>query len=700
MDSENETRGVDSEVPTEEEKLNVDIDQDTNKVCLDVKNVDSDKEPIEDSVATGSEEKLLENNDKNLSNVDNVQEQCSEEEPTKESQTCVESVNVDSHSDVVEPMQIDTVEQMEQENLSKAQNEEDDSVSISKDIDGISDMESQDPLDQTEKKNDVESITNVDDVCLSDDAVDESGTNANNLDDNSVETENKNDEAPEIVNSPEVMDISNTNKDNDKEIDNDTEKCNATENERDDKSPVNSDSGEKESTLGKSSHEQVNTEFVQIISQEKQDDSQIENHSIMDAEDPFGGDNLITENDEQSENDAIAKSKANFEEGENETISNEEKTKSSDENSSVKDVEVNIVSEVVKESEKTEEKELEENSESKTITDNEEKDKADDKEGEKEKIDTEPSILPGQDDELCIIPDSMKEVEDNEKVTDTPKEVEQTEKILEDNAQSNEKSKATSTTEAKEKSPVNENSESETVVRKELPKVQTVTKVTQSITDVIDIEDDLEKVVEVEEIQSTETCKQCNQVKVCKIKVKVGTDLFSVCSKACKSAFKSANNKAMDIPSDGVNSKREKRCASCLLIIESNDERCLSWETMEFCNEECLGKFQTKYGSYCRNCNGSVQPVSLGKYCVRFGYDVRQFCCSVCLEEFKKGLKVCTYCQKDISAGTEGFLAPVGDKGQFKDFCTQDCMEKYSRMSSTEPPIAEKKACSVCQEVN
>lgn len=78
------------------------------------------------------------------------------------------------------------------------------------------------------------------------------------------------------------------------------------------------------------------------------------------------------------------------------------------------------------------------------------------------------------------------------------------------------------------------------------------------------------------------------------------------------------------------------------------------------------GKYQTALGSHCANCKGSVQPVSLGKYCVRFGYDIKQFCCSTCLEEFKKGLKVCSYCQKDISSGVEGFLAPVGDKGQFK----------------------------------
>ncbi|CAG2065910.1 unnamed protein product, partial [Timema podura] len=106
-------------------------------------------------------------------------------------------------------------------------------------------------------------------------------------------------------------------------------------------------------------------------------------------------------------------------------------------------------------------------------------------------------------------------------------------------------------------------------------------------------------------------------------------------------------------------------------------------------------KFQTQLGSHCANCKGSVQPTSLGKYCVRFGYDIKQFCCSTCLEEFKKGLKVCSYCQKDISK-SDGFLAPVGDKGQFKDFCTQACMEKYDQMSNNLPPPVSTAQCAVC----
>lgn len=136
-------------------------------------------------------------------------------------------------------------------------------------------------------------------------------------------------------------------------------------------------------------------------------------------------------------------------------------------------------------------------------------------------------------------------------------------------------------------------------------------------------------------------------------------------------------------------------CMQCTNIIK-NDDKNLTWETMDFCNEGCLGKYQNKIGHRCANCKSSVPHTSLGKYCVRFGYDIRQFCNSGCLEEFKKGLKICCYCQRDISAGHQGFLAPVGDKGQFKDFCTQVCMEKFDQMSKNPVPQPVWAKCAVC----
>ncbi|CAK1545626.1 unnamed protein product [Leptosia nina] len=153
---------------------------------------------------------------------------------------------------------------------------------------------------------------------------------------------------------------------------------------------------------------------------------------------------------------------------------------------------------------------------------------------------------------------------------------------------------------------------------------------------------------------------------------------------------------------DLVQAAREEReqtfirlCAHCYQLA-SSDDKMLTWETMDFCNKVCLGRYQHKNGSKCAYCKSVVALTSLGKYCVRFGYDIRQFCNSRCLEEFKKGLKICCYCQRDISVGHEGFLAPVGDKGQFKDFCTQVCMEKFDQMSKNTKPQPVWAKCAVC----
>ncbi|XP_017876880.1 zinc finger MYM-type protein 3 isoform X2 [Ceratina calcarata] len=472
----------------------------------------------------------------------------------------------------------------------------------------------------------------------------------------------------------------------------------------------------------KNNVEPENTEFVQF-SQEKHGDSQLENQSMDAAEDPFSVDNLSTENVEPMETDFtetdISFSKlCNQADNLQDIVSNKESNFNIVEKDSSKGNEdvhspgaVENVSKDANESPIETEQNENLNREVMESTDKCENDETKKTVNEVTPMDTEEQsdVLPGQDDELCIIPDSMKVIMPGQTEKSTS---ENKESSREDSNKQNESEKTCETKELDTNTNKNlkdPQTESNTVSEGSKKNVENITVATTeketadkssaaaTTTDVIDVDEEV-KNPEVEEIARKEICKQCNEEKSCKIKVKVGYESYNVCSKTCKALFKAANNKAMDIPSDGVNSKKEKRCANCLLIVEPSDERNLSWETMEFCNEECLGKFQTKYGSYCRNCNGSVQAVSLGKYCVRFGYDVRQFCCSTCLEEFKKGLKVCSYCQKDISSSTDGFLAPVGDKGQFKDFCTQDCMEKYSKMSSVEPPSMEKKCCSVCQE--
>ncbi|KOC59310.1 Zinc finger MYM-type protein 3 [Habropoda laboriosa] len=470
--------------------------------------------------------------------------------------------------------------------------------------------------------------------------------------------------------------------------------------------------------------EPENTEFVQF-SQEKHGDAQMENQSI-DAEDPFGGDNLTVESIEPMDTDDLNETDISFSKLCNQAddlqdiVNNRESDFNNDkpdENEGNKNIPIDVLHspDTIQNTDKNSNEnsvdaEHNENLNTEDVTSTEKCDAQKKKTvSDMTSMDTEEeqsNVLPGQDDELCIIPDSMKVIipgqteksnsNNKESLHESSHEHSEVQETCSNNEPKTDANESLQQT-LKESNTLNENSVAEAEAEDVQAEKDSTSTVTTTTADVINIDEE-SKNSEIEEITTKEICKQCNEEKSCKIKVKIGFDAYNVCSKTCKALFKVANNRAMDIPSDGVNSKREKRCANCLLIVEPNDERNLSWETMEFCNEECLGKFQTKYGSYCRNCNGSVQAVSLGKYCVRFGYDVRQFCCSTCLEEFKKGLKVCSYCLKDISSSTEGFLAPVGDKGQFKDFCTQDCMEKYSKMSSVEPPNMETKCCSVCQE--
>uniref|UniRef100_A0A1B6L1W1 TRASH domain-containing protein n=1 Tax=Graphocephala atropunctata TaxID=36148 RepID=A0A1B6L1W1_9HEMI len=219
--------------------------------------------------------------------------------------------------------------------------------------------------------------------------------------------------------------------------------------------------------------------------------------------------------------------------------------------------------------------------------------------------------------------------------------------------------------------------------------------------------------VQTVESKDAEPCFTCKKIGQCKINVLAYGKINTFCNDKCLTIFqdgpcgKIIESKEIVPPPTIVRDLRSeaqvidrtefvRKCSQCTSIVDGEDEKTLSWETMDFCSEGCLGKFQHELGSHCANCKGNVQQASLGKYCVRFGYEVKQFCCSSCLEEFKKGLKVCSFCQKDISSGGEGFLAPVGDKGTFKDFCTQGCMEKYEQMSSNQPPPPQIFPCHVC----
>ncbi|XP_060536825.1 zinc finger MYM-type protein 2 isoform X2 [Cylas formicarius] len=210
-----------------------------------------------------------------------------------------------------------------------------------------------------------------------------------------------------------------------------------------------------------------------------------------------------------------------------------------------------------------------------------------------------------------------------------------------------------------------------------------------------------------------QNCNECKMKRKVKYHYKSDDEVLYICDNSCLSVFKECSSKKIDVITDegGIrvknfidSSAKEppslsfiRKCATCKKVTD-DIEKNLTWEIMDFCNEFCLSKYQKMIGSNCASCSGTVKATSLGKYCVRFGNDIRQFCTSTCLEQYKKGLKVCSYCQQDMSSGPDGFLAPVGEKGQFKDFCSKTCMEKYDIMTNDRPPKVDPGTiCSVCK---
>lgn len=237
-------------------------------------------------------------------------------------------------------------------------------------------------------------------------------------------------------------------------------------------------------------------------------------------------------------------------------------------------------------------------------------------------------------------------------------------------------------------------------------------------------------IAEAEVSETERSCYQCDEEKICQFSIQQDDEKLWVCEDVClnlllseqpervkmKQAALRVRNLPQEpptVPTDKFTARTEeeaeqqrverqqtfeRRCSQCCEVIPLGPKT-LYWETMDFCNEQCLGYYQNMIGATCITCTSAVPPAAMGKYCVRFGFEVRQFCCAVCLDRFKKSLKCCAYCQNDIAADEASILAPVGEKGVLKDFCTTACKRRYEEIvcpaHKRKMPMA---ACDVCTQ--
>ena len=190
----------------------------------------------------------------------------------------------------------------------------------------------------------------------------------------------------------------------------------------------------------------------------------------------------------------------------------------------------------------------------------------------------------------------------------------------------------------------------------------------------------------VQTLKSTDCCQ------VCSSPITRGTQGFrpnfgggkaSLCSEECLLKFE-------------VRQQPNTQCFTCRKPL-IKDKVIFYWQTMEFCSAACVQSRQLVFGSKCAQCLTVVNRQSLGKYSVRFGDIIKQFCVGTCLETYKKSLKVCAFCQKDLKCCQTICIATFGfgDKMRLREFCDQICKSQYGLMLSARN--AHQTQCGQCQ---
>ena len=140
-----------------------------------------------------------------------------------------------------------------------------------------------------------------------------------------------------------------------------------------------------------------------------------------------------------------------------------------------------------------------------------------------------------------------------------------------------------------------------------------------------------------------------------------------------------------------------QKCAQCSIQRLPTGKPFVKWQKLHFCDEKCLACYQTKVSGMCEGCKMFLPPGSSAKFYLRQGTEVKQFCTSTCLEQYKSKLKIrtvpttrtlakkyCTECNRDLMLDKNSFMAPAGPEGSFMEFCSELCSAKFENRPEQE----------------
>ncbi len=87
---------------------------------------------------------------------------------------------------------------------------------------------------------------------------------------------------------------------------------------------------------------------------------------------------------------------------------------------------------------------------------------------------------------------------------------------------------------------------------------------------------------------------------------------------------------------------------------------------------------------HCSNCYKNVSDAARGKYVMSVKGLYKFFCQNSCERDFRKRLKMCSYCEKDVRNDPNALRSSVS--GELKDFCSQTCLKKYEKREKGDDP--------------
>lgn len=229
------------------------------------------------------------------------------------------------------------------------------------------------------------------------------------------------------------------------------------------------------------------------------------------------------------------------------------------------------------------------------------------------------------------------------------------------------------------------------------PKIRLSSAVSEIAKDVGSTEDDMSNKNVYHILKSILTvnriCLVCTKATVCEFRVKKKLKQAVhgfICTPECKTRW------IENLPSDHIVEKPrlifEKLCGMCgkdLSTISRSNQ--FSWETREFCSQSCLTLHLNEVAGKCHTCQERVRILFIGKYCVRFGSDIHQFCSNTCLECYKTKIKVCCYCQKNLDK-VEKVTSTAN-----KEYCSTKCLKRTQRRDIGQQNYSENLPCTVCQ---